>query len=343
MRLIAGRTPPAGRPYDADVVILALDRPDDTLIAIGSALAQGGVSRHLTVLDQGSAPGTLDRLAARIAGRTDACLFRSERNQGVAGGRNLASAIGHGRVIAALDNDAVFAAPDTLSRLVAALDAEPGLAAIGCRILRDDDGSDDRTSWGYPAGRLSQAGESFDAVTYVGAGHAIRRTAWTAAGGYDPTLFFCWEEYDFCLRAIALGWRVRYRGDIAIRHRLAEEHRMRWGDHRWFHFVRNRLYIARKYGAGWPAIAPRTVGYLIKGMANGLPGPTLRAIAAAIAMGRNVTPVRLPEAARDYLRRNDTLQRESWMVRLRREVLAALPRPPSPVNPPVVSPAAAAE
>ena len=30
--------------------------------------------------------------------------------------------------------------------------------------------------------------------------------AWQQAGGYDPKLFFCWEEFDFCLRAIALGW-----------------------------------------------------------------------------------------------------------------------------------------
>jgi hypothetical protein len=34
-------------------------------------------------------------------------------------------------------------------------------------------------------------------VTFVGAGHAIQRVAWEQASGYDDSLFFCWEEYDF--------------------------------------------------------------------------------------------------------------------------------------------------
>ena len=69
--------------------------------------------------------------------------------------------------------------------MVAALDAEPRLGAIGCRIVTYADGTDDLSSWGYPADLLPCAGESFDAVTYVGAGHAIRREAWQQAGGYD--------------------------------------------------------------------------------------------------------------------------------------------------------------
>ncbi len=164
----------------------------------------------------------------------------------------------HGRTIVALDNDAEFAASDTVARLVAALDAEPRLAAIGCRIVTHAEGLDDLSSWGYPAGLLACAGESFDAVTYVGAGHAIRRAAWDQAGGYDSRLFFCWEEFDFCLRAIALGWRIRYRGDIVIRHKVARRtaRRLDRGE-RWFYFVRNRLYIERKRGGGWARTGSR--------------------------------------------------------------------------------------
>ena len=45
-RHIAGAaTAPLGA-YDADVVILSLDRVEETLAAIRSALAQVGVSRH---------------------------------------------------------------------------------------------------------------------------------------------------------------------------------------------------------------------------------------------------------------------------------------------------------
>ncbi len=105
-RLIAGVSPPA-EPVAADIIILALDRVDETVAAIRSARNQTGVSTHVYVLDQGSTADNLARLAASVG---EGCsLFAGDTNLGVAGGRNLLSRLGHGRVIVALDNDAEFA------------------------------------------------------------------------------------------------------------------------------------------------------------------------------------------------------------------------------------------
>ena len=91
-RHVAGaRTAPA-EAYDADIILLALNRAEETLEAIASALAQHGGSFHLFVLDQGSEPAILARFAEAIGGRRTATLMASGRNLGVAGGRNLASA-----------------------------------------------------------------------------------------------------------------------------------------------------------------------------------------------------------------------------------------------------------
>ena len=277
-RHIAGAAGPPDCEYDADVVILSLDRAEETIAAIRSALAQTGVSRHVFIVDQGSQPENLARLAAEVAGRQDATLLALDRNHGVAGGRNHGSSLGHGRVIFGLDNDAEFADADTLAHAVAALDEDPKLAAIGCRILLYARDADDLSSWGYPTSLLPRAGDSFDAVTFVGAGHAIRRAAWD---GYDEALFFCWEEFDFCLRAIERGWRIRYRGDIAVRHKVCPDRRVTWSGTRWFHFVRNRLYIEHKWGAGWFGLLPRMAYYLIRGARNGV----LSADAARLARG----------------------------------------------------------
>jgi GT2 family glycosyltransferase len=325
MQHIAGAAGPSAETYDADVVILALDRAEETVQAIGSALAQQGVSRHVFVVDQGSRPENLALLAACVAERGDATLVRLDRNWGVAGGRNRGTALGRGRVIVALDNDAEFAGSDTLARAAVALDEDRQLGAIGFRIVIFADGSDDLSSWGYPASLLPRAGEAFDAVTFVGAGHAIRRQAWDEAGGYDDALFFCWEEFDFCLRAIDRGWRVRYRGDIVIRHKVSPERRFAWSGTRWFYFVRNRMYIGRKSGDSWLTLAPRYAAYLVKGLRNGVVRQTLRALPAAMRLARAAPEQRLSVAARDYLARNDAAHRGSRFARLRREVLAALP------------------
>lgn len=224
--------------------------------------------------------------------------------------------------LVALDNDAEFADATTLARAVAALDATPDVGAIGFRIVTHATGADDLTSWGYPLPMLPRSAEVFDAATFVGAGHAIRRTAWDAVGGYDPLLFFCWEELDLCLRLVAARWRIMYRGDLVVRHKVSAERRVAWSGERWFYFVRNRIYISRKWNAGLLELLPRVAAYVLKGLRNRVLWQTLRAVAAAVRMP--VAPQRMPPAMRWYLARHDRAHRGGWRLRLRHEVLACL-------------------
>jgi GT2 family glycosyltransferase len=328
---VAGATGPAAA-VEADVIILAMDRAEETVAAIASARAQRGVARHVWIADQGSRPEALARLADAVRDAPDATLVKLDRNHGVAGGRNRATALGAAPFVFALDNDAEFATPTTLAEAAAALRASPDIGALACRILVHDTAEDDLSSWGYPLGLLPRAGESFDVATFVGAGHALRRAAFEAAGGYDEALFFTWEEFDLALRLINMGHRIHYRGDIAVLHKVSPEHRVGWTGTRWHHFVRNRLYIAMKHGTNPAALLPRFMAYQLRGARNGVLSQGLRAGPAALAMARRFSPppgtahlYGLTEQSRRYLARTDAAHRGGVLGRLRRDVLGALP------------------
>jgi GT2 family glycosyltransferase len=322
--LLAGSHPPAGA-YDADILILSLDRIAETEAAIRSALAQADLRRHVIVFDQGSAPAALARLTALAELRTDMLLASAGANLGVAEGRNRASALGHGRALVVLDNDAAFADDTMAARAVRLLDEQPGLAAIGFRIMNGDGSGEDDASWGYPASLRPQAASRFASATFVGAGHAIRRQAWQSLGGYDGQLFFTWEEYDFALRAIDQGWRLLHAGDIVVHHRLASERRVGWTGRRWFFYVRNRLYIARKWKSPWTALAIRLGAYAVRSVRIGLARQGVAGAAAAFRMPLGPDVHRMSHAGRAYLHTVDGSVRGGVLARIRGEVLSRLP------------------
>jgi len=58
------------------------------------------------------------------------------------------------------------------------------------------------------------AGATFEKPTGVdvvsGCAFLVRRTAWESLGGFDEEYFMYFEETDFCHRARALGYKVRF-------------------------------------------------------------------------------------------------------------------------------------
>jgi GT2 family glycosyltransferase len=320
----AGSQPPTGN-YDADILILSLDRVAETEAAIRSALGQEGLTRHLIVFDQGSSEATLTRLRAAIGLRADALLASAGGNLGVAEGRNRAAALGHGRVLIALDNDAVFADSGVAVRAVTLLDEQPRLAALGFRIMNGDGSDEDHASWGYPEALRARAADRFASATFVGAGHAIRRATWDAVGGYDPALFFTWEEFDFALRAIDQGWELLHAGDLAVHHKLARECRVDWSERRWFLFVRNRLYIARKWRIPLAALCIRAAAYCVKSMRLGLTRQSWDAAVSAFKMPLPAPPRCMSAGGLAYLRAADSAWRGGFWSRWRSEVATGLP------------------
>jgi GT2 family glycosyltransferase len=309
--------------YDADVIILSWNRPGDVIAAIESALEQSGVSRRVLVVDQGSEPENVSALEAFVRDKPEILLRRLDRNTGVAGGRNIATAMGSGRYVVALDSDAIFADRMTLARAVEYLDARPELAAIGFSIVNYFTAQNDELSWDYPGHSPDQR---FYTTRFIGAGHAIRRAAFEAAGGYDDRLFFCQEELDLCYRMLNLGFRIEYFPPAKVRHKVSPEHRIAWERGRYFFTVRNALYTSYKFGVPLPRLALAALAFVARGAFNGVTGSALRGIGGAIALGfafaRSTEDKRLYRLSRDtrrYIEACEPWRRASVGAKIRRQ------------------------
>jgi GT2 family glycosyltransferase len=316
---------PADLPQ-VDVIILDWNRPDDTIAAIGSALGQTGVACNVWVVDQASEPDNRARVKAFCDAQDAVSVHWLPRNVGVAAGRNIATQLGHAPFVVSLDNDAVFYDAGCIARAVSRLAADACLAAVAFRVLDAETGLEQH--WDYPSAYLETGLHSFEVTRFLGGGHALRRAAFEAVGGYDEALFFAGEERDLSWRMIKAGHRLRWYRDLAILHRAAAPGKVTWNEKRYFYSVRNTLYINYKFGAGFAGFARGACTSLLRGVYNGVGCSALHGIGAGLMMSmrfaltareHDKAACRLPEDIRRYIDVTDLRDSESSLQKLRRQ------------------------
>ena len=315
---------------DVDVIILSWNRVEDTLAAVNSAAAQKGIDARILVVDQGSTPECLEQLEALVTRLPNAQLKKLSANSGVAGGRNIATAMGDAPYVVALDSDAIFADEHTLARAAARLRSNGNLCAVGFRIRNYFTGENDATSWDYPAS--SSPEQRFTTTRFIGAGHALRRSAFEAVGGYDAKLFFCGEEVDLCYRMLNLGMRIEYDPEIEILHKVSPEHRVFWERGRFFYTVRNALYSMYKFEIPRSRRMLSSMAFLIKGVRSGVVRHALRGILESRKLSRefrrspgNTLAYKLTPATWNYIFECESSRRETVTAKILRQ-LTPLPK-----------------
>jgi GT2 family glycosyltransferase len=217
-----------------DAVIVAY-RSADTLRGCAEPLVAIDDVR-VTVVDNASPDDGLATLAG-----LDLEVVHSARNGGFSYGCNLGAARGSAPYLLFLNPDARIGAED-LAALRAVLDADPGTALVGPRIV----GFDGELAWSrrrFPRQRSTYAQALFlhrvwpraawtdelvrDAGEYDRAGEAewvsgacmlVRRSAFEAIGGFDEGFFLYCEDTDLCRRLWDAGHRVRFEPRAEVRH-----------------------------------------------------------------------------------------------------------------------------
>ena len=214
----------------AAVLVLSWNAAEALLACHASLAAQQRPPELTLVVDNGSLDGVADQVAATFPGVT---LIRNPQNLGFAGGMNTGlralQALAEPPEAVVLLNQDTQVDPDWLAAILAPLEADPAVAAVGCKIR-------------YPDGRLQHAGIALDSRSIVrhlgwhepdsgqydtehdcdyvtGAALALRMSALAMVGlldeGYSPAYF---EDLDLCWRLRRAGYRVVYAPTATLAH-----------------------------------------------------------------------------------------------------------------------------
>ncbi len=165
------------------------------------------------------------RLPPRLANAIPIHRIRLDHNAGAAA-RNTAAMRAAGEWLVMLDDDSHPTAGDFAALAQTAPD---DLAAIGGEILLP--------SGAHESGGLPEV--------IIGCGCIIRRHAFLAVGGYDPSFEYYAEEYDLCAKLIAAGHRITHARAVRFEHRKVNSGRS--FDRILARLVRNNGWVIARY------------------------------------------------------------------------------------------------
>jgi N-acetylglucosaminyl-diphospho-decaprenol L-rhamnosyltransferase len=227
-------------PASTGVVVVTHETRDEVLGALASLTTHPG---PVVVVDSGSSDGTADAVRAAHPSVRVLELGNVGYGRGVnAGTRLLGEDI---NVVVAANADVRFQL-GAIDALVAALDADPGVAAVGPRVRYPDGGhqASARRSpsfgtavvhgaigWLVPGNSATRRYHALDLtgpdathacdVDWVsGCAFAVRRSDLEAVGGFDPGYRLFVEDVDLCARLRRRGRRIRFEPAAVVEHRV---------------------------------------------------------------------------------------------------------------------------
>ena len=227
----------------ASIIVPTWNGADYIEDCLNSLVGQDYPDFEVVVVDNASSDGTPDWVAKHFPSVT---LIREERNLGFAGGANVGLQAAKGEILILFNQDAA-AKPGWLAALVSGMLTAPEIGIAGCKILDFDPPTIQHAGghltmplalsshFGFGQVDTGQFDELKDVDFVTGAAIAIRREVLETIGYLDETLFFYFEDVDYCYQARAAGFRVVYIPSAVLHHHSntslgaeTEQHYMRF-------------------------------------------------------------------------------------------------------------------
>lgn len=236
--------------HELSVIIITWNMADLVRECLDRLLGQTHhASMEIIIVDNASRDGTTDIIRSEYPQVT---LIANEENVGYARANNQAIGISKGRYILLHNTDAMVI-EDAVDRMVAFMDAHPGVGVLGPRLLNVDGSLQRWTAGAFPSlgsaichffmlsrvapGRRLLRGmylsHDFDRPTEVdwvsSASFILRAEALREVGVLDETFFAYMEDVDICYRMKQAGWQVCYDPECSVVHYMGQNTKSRPG------------------------------------------------------------------------------------------------------------------
>ena len=233
---------------------------------------------EIVVVDNASNDGTVEMLRGTYPWVQ---VIANAENLGFTRGVNQGFERAQSDCVFMLNPDCVVT-PEALELLLAALEAEPSLAAVAPTLL-DGQGGVARSCGRFPdlwtllcdhlrlvylfpdSPRLARSRyggwsmESLDRVDWAsGAALLVSRRAWSEIGGLDENIFMYMEDVDWCRRAARDGRAVRYIPAARIVH-FGQQSSRHMPVETYLHDLKSRVYYFRKHHGPLAALITKAI------------------------------------------------------------------------------------
>ncbi|GAB7040090.1 MULTISPECIES: glycosyltransferase family 2 protein [Catenuloplanes] len=167
------------------------------------------------LVDNASEDGTAEAVSAALP---HVHVVRSAVNLGAAG-RNVGAELAETRFVAFADDDSYWEA-GSLGKAAALLDAHPRAALLTGQVLVGADGRADPISAAMEAAPLGTPTDlpGPSVLGFLACAAVVRRDAFLAVGGFNPTLHVYGEEALLAMDLAAAGWGLAYVPALTVRH-----------------------------------------------------------------------------------------------------------------------------
>jgi GT2 family glycosyltransferase len=216
-----------------NAIILNWNGRDDTIECIRSAIAAGLDESQIILVDNGSTDESVATVKAAYPGVD---IVQIERNLGFAAGMNVGirASVQKGSAYHLLLNNDTVLAPHMVDNLIEQATMQP---EVGICVPRISLASDPRILWSAGAewtafpprvrmiGYLKADGPVHDNMRYLkqatGCCLLVKDVVFSKVGLLDEDYFMYFEDYDFCQRVTAAGYRILYVPRAELRHKVS--------------------------------------------------------------------------------------------------------------------------